>query len=155
MKKIVFLLAFALTGMIAISQTPPPAISQAPADVTTVADTIPVFPNPVSPTVSVEWLINAENGLYAGLLFVLSFLSFVIPGINRIPEKIVRTLAIGASLLVLFVTYKATTGNFDVGQIISLVISYLITTGAYDKIFKPLGLNTPQGATGSAKEVKE
>lgn len=155
MKQLFFIITFSLAALFAIAQEPTPATIQTPADVTTVSDTIPVFPNPVNPTVSVEWLINAENGLYAGLLFVLSFLSFVIPGINRIPEKIVRTLAIGASLLVLFIGYRAVNGQFDIGQIISLVISYLVTTGAYDKIFKPLGLTTPQGATGSTKEAQQ
>ena len=132
MKIIITIFTMMLLAFAAISQTPT-EIGPPPGPVVTTADTISVFPNPVSPTVSIEWLINAENGLYAGLLFVLSFLSFVIPGINRIPEKIVRTLAIGASLLVLFVGYKARTGSFNAGEVISLVISYLITTGAMTK----------------------
>lgn len=147
--QIAFLTSVLITAyLFASAQTPGAATVDTITGVKTVADTIPVFPNPVDGTgkVSIDWLINAENGLYAGLLFVLSFLSFAIPGVKNISEKIVRTLAIGATLIIMFIGYKAAVGDaFNFGTLIQYIITYILTTGAYDKILKPAGLKTPQG----------
>lgn len=147
--QIAFFTAVFVTFYLLVSGQAPAAADSVPP-VITAADTIPVFPNPVDGTgkVSIDWLINAENGLYAGLLFVLSFLSFAIPGVKNISEKIVRTLAIGATLIVLFIAYKAASGDgFQFGALIQYVVTYILTTGFYDKVIKPAGIKTPQGVT--------
>jgi hypothetical protein len=93
--------------------------------------------------INVNYLIGVEESLFSALLLIFSFLSYMIPGLKSINSKHIRTLSIGLILVFAFVSYKLSAGDgFNIGQIINYLISYILTTGAYDKIFKPLGLVT-------------
>lgn len=90
-------------------------------------------------------LVGAEDAVFSALLLLLTFFSYLIPGLKKVESKHVRALAIGLTLVLAFVAYHATSGEkFSVGQIITYVINYVVTTSAYDKIFKPAGLKTPR-----------
>lgn len=86
-----------------------------------------------------------ENVIYGSLVTLLSYFSFAIPGIKKIPAVAIRVLVIGLILVFMFLGYKMAVGEeFNVGTFINYVITYILTTGAYDKIFKPIGAATPK-----------
>ena len=93
----------------------------------------------------VNLLIGAEDAVFSALLLLLTFFSYMIPGLKNVQSKHVRALAIGLTLVLAFVAYNTTAGEgFNIGTAISYVINYVLTTSAYDKIFKPAGLKTPR-----------
>lgn len=95
----------------------------------------------------VQLLIGAEEGLFSALLLVITFFSYMIPGLKKLQNKHIRALAIGATLALGFTAYHATSGDsFNIAQVINYAISYILTTSAYDKIFKPVGLRTARQA---------
>lgn len=90
-------------------------------------------------------LVGAEDAVFSALLLLLTFFSYLVPGLKKVQSKHVRALAIGLTLILAFVAYHTTSGDkFNIGQIVTYVINYVITTSAYDKIFKPAGLKTPR-----------
>jgi hypothetical protein len=125
-------------------QAPPQVAAQA---ATIQADTIPVIQNPFQDGIEVTDFLELEDGIYTLLLLLLSYVSFAIPAVQRIPEKLVRTVVIGGLLIIAFVIYRTSQGTMNVSELIELIINYLVTTNAYAKILKPVGLKTPQGAT--------
>jgi hypothetical protein len=104
--------------------------------------------NPVvDGNVNVNLLIGAEEALFSALLLVITYFSYMIPGLKKLQNKHIRALAIGCTLILGFVTYHAASGeNFNIAQLINYAISYILTTSAYDKIFKPVGLRTVREA---------
>ena len=90
-------------------------------------------------------LVGAEDAVFSALLLLLTFFSYLVPGLKKVQSKHVRALAIGLTLVLAFVVYHANSGEaFSLGHVITYVVNYIITTSAYDKIFKPAGLKTPR-----------
>jgi hypothetical protein len=102
--------------------------------------------NPVAPGggLLVDKLIGAEEAIFSALLLLTTFFSYMIPGLSKIQSKHIRALAIGLTLVFAFVTYHVAAGDeFNIGQVVNYVITYVLSTSAYDKIFKPVGLKSP------------
>jgi len=109
-------------------------------------DSIPVLVNPF-PGIDLQnfpydKIISLENGVYSALLILLSYLSFAIPGVKKIPVKAVRVIVIASVLAFVYFGYKITTDSFNVNAFISVLINYLISTNVYDKLLRPLGGRT-------------
>lgn len=103
------------------------------------------YPANGSGGLDIALLVGAEDAVFSALLLLLTFFSYLVPGLKKVQSKHVRALAIGLTLVLAFVAYHATSGeSFNIAQIVSYVINYIITTSAYDKIFKPAGLKTPR-----------
>lgn len=101
---------------------------------------------PVTPSggFDVSKLMGTEEAIFSALLLLTTFFSYLIPGLKAVKSKHVRALAIGLTLVFAFVTYHAAAGEgFNIGQVVNYVITYILSTSAYDKIFKPAGLSTP------------
>ena len=111
-------------------------------DTTAIAIQYPANPDG---SLAIGLLVGAEDAVFSALLLLLTFFSYLVPGLKKVQSKHVRALAIGLTLILAFVAYHATNGeNFNIGQLITYVINYVITTSAYDKIFKPAGLKSPR-----------
>jgi len=83
-------------------------------------------------------LLIWENFLYSVLLSVLTWFSYLFPKLKtkRIP---VRTIVIGGTLIAVFVGLKLVIGEpLSFVAIGSYLLNFLVTTNAYDKIYKEL-----------------
>ncbi|GIV35390.1 MAG: hypothetical protein KatS3mg031_2996 [Chitinophagales bacterium] len=110
------------------------------------------LPQPVGPggSVNVLDLVGIEDLIYSALIIFLTYFSHLLPFLRNIKTKAVRALAIGITLLVFFVAYKANTEEFTVAVFLRYVIDYILATNFYDKILKPAGLRTASNETNVA-----
>ncbi len=112
------------------------ALHAQPDSITTIiVDPLPG--NPL-PGMDIDALITWEHLIYSALFIVFTYLSYLIPGLKVKPLPI-RAIAIGVLLIGVFVVYRL--GNNDditLLSVLSFIVNYVLTTGAYDKILKPL-----------------
>jgi hypothetical protein len=104
-------------------------------------DTIPPTPTAENPFVkgtNVQLVLTWYDAVYSGLIMALTYIQGAFfPKAGSIPKVAVRYILIAAVVGILFVVL----GFSDAWGV---VIGFVGSSLAYDKILKPIGLSTPQ-----------
>lgn len=103
----------------------------------------------------VDEVLNWEQLLYAALLVLFTWLSYLIPGLNVHPIRI-RAVAVAVLLIGLFVLIRVGSNqDVTIVQLLTFLINYTITTGLYDRVFKPLFGGSPKTSADEAIEIEK
>lgn len=158
MKKLIFLLAFGwtiLAGPFSYSQgeTSGPekqeaATTEAPQAVT------PEVPAPagdltgidVPDSITVEWLLNPQNGVFSAGLLLIMYLSGFIPILNGIDDKRRRALVVGLILAAAVVVWQLFQKDLSWTDFFGLAVSFIVTQLGYIFVLAPAGAVTPTPA---------
>lgn len=92
---------------------------------------------------TLEWLFNTENGVFAGLLTLLMYLSSFIPGLKAMPDKRKRALALGIFLIAGVAVWRLFDKELTFINFAGTVMVFLQTQLVYIFGLKPAGLKTP------------
>lgn len=96
---------------------------------------------------TLDWLLNTENGIFAGILTLLMYLSSFIPGLGNMPDKRKRAVALGIFLLLAVTVWRVFDSQVTVANFIGSLVTFFNVQLLYIFGLKPLGLKTPDAKT--------
>lgn len=99
---------------------------------------------------SLDWLFNEENGIFAGILTLLMYLSGFIPGLQNMPDKRKRAVALGVFLIAAVVIWRAFDSEVTLANFIGTLFTFFNVQLLYIFGLKPLGIETPDKKTAAA-----
>lgn len=96
---------------------------------------------------TLDWLLNTENGVFAGILTLLMYLSSFLPGLGAMPDKRLRAVALGIFLIIAVVVWRVFNAEVTVANFIGTLFTFFNVQLLYIFGLKPLGLATPDKKT--------
>lgn len=137
MKKQLFFLSFFLLLALVL---PAQVFDTLPTDeVIAVTDDVPMAP----PAITVEWLLNPQNGVFAAGLFVIMWLSSFIPGLRNLDDKRKRALVVGLVMAVAISIWRLFDKSLSFTNFLGMAVTFVQVQLGYMFIIEPTPLKTP------------
>lgn len=128
-----------------IAQNPENSIEQVGQAAQVAQDTTIKIPTPPTGGVTVDWLFNPQNGVFAFLLYVLMYLSGFIPGLKKLDDKRLRALVVGIVLAAGLTIWQVAQKDLSWQDFAGMAFAFISTQLAYIFVLAPIpALKTPE-----------
>lgn len=126
------------------------AIAQEAADLAAQTEAIAQSNEVVLPAlpdggVTVDWLFNSQNGVFAFLLYVIMYISGFIPGLKNLDDKRLRALVVGLVLAAGLIIWQLFQKDLSWQDFAGMAFAFISTQLAYIFVLAPIPvLKTPE-----------
>lgn len=128
-----------------IAQDPADSIEQIEQDVQVTQDTTITLPTLPDGGVTVDWLFNPQNGVFAFLLYVMMYLSGFIPGLKKLDDKRLRALVVGIVLAAGLTIWQVAQKDLSWQDFAGMAFAFISTQLTYIFVLAPIPqLKTPE-----------